>query len=240
MARSSRTARVARGDQPAQNPEVRVTSEGGGMGTALPARLAQERSEGPHPRCRDSGRRCGTRLRAQASGKRRQGVATMTEAPFPAAALGHGVPTASAPPHLADPRARRPSSGGAAGDSPWAGAGRVRPGAKMAAKGSHSHVKLEAEIERCRAEGHWERLRHLAQQLLPPRPPRKAKAPRGAQDAGKRRQGAGGTAAGTDPPGRGAAAGPAARSLPLPGLGSPAPVGWRGREPRPPRLPGAG
>ncbi|KAF4798707.1 tetratricopeptide repeat domain 7A [Turdus rufiventris] len=53
----------------------------------------------------------------------------------------------------------------------------------MAAKGSHSHVKLEAEIERCRAEGHWERLRHLAQQLLPPRPPRKAKAPRGAQDA---------------------------------------------------------
>ncbi|XP_062346338.1 tetratricopeptide repeat protein 7A isoform X1 [Cinclus cinclus] len=53
----------------------------------------------------------------------------------------------------------------------------------MAAKGSHSHVKLEAEIERCRAEGHWERLRHLAQQLLPPRPPRKAKAARGAQDA---------------------------------------------------------
>ncbi|NXA88409.1 TTC7A protein, partial [Melanocharis versteri] len=41
----------------------------------------------------------------------------------------------------------------------------------MAAKGSHSHVKLEAEIERCRAEGHWGRLRHLAQQLLPPRPP---------------------------------------------------------------------
>ncbi|NXI19224.1 TTC7A protein, partial [Irena cyanogastra] len=53
----------------------------------------------------------------------------------------------------------------------------------MAAKGSHSHVKLEAEIERCRAEGHWGRLRHLAQQLLPPRPPRKAKAARGAQDA---------------------------------------------------------
>ncbi|XP_036235487.1 tetratricopeptide repeat protein 7A [Molothrus aeneus] len=53
----------------------------------------------------------------------------------------------------------------------------------MAAKASHSHVKLEAEIERCRAEGHWGRLRHLAQQLLPPRPPRKAKAARGAQDA---------------------------------------------------------
>ncbi|NXC79900.1 TTC7A protein, partial [Cercotrichas coryphoeus] len=53
----------------------------------------------------------------------------------------------------------------------------------MAAKGSHSHVKLEAEIERCRAEGHWERLRHLAQQLPPARPPRKAKAARGAQDA---------------------------------------------------------
>ncbi|KAM4904148.1 tetratricopeptide repeat protein 7A isoform 1-T1 [Sylvia borin] len=53
----------------------------------------------------------------------------------------------------------------------------------MAAKGSHSHVKLEAEIERCRAEGHWGRLRHLAQQLLPPRPPRKAKAARDTQDA---------------------------------------------------------
>ncbi|NWY63652.1 TTC7A protein, partial [Erithacus rubecula] len=52
----------------------------------------------------------------------------------------------------------------------------------MAAKGSHSHVKLEAEIERCRAEGQWERLRHLAQQLPPARPPRKAKA-RGVQDA---------------------------------------------------------
>ncbi|XP_072712842.1 tetratricopeptide repeat protein 7A isoform X1 [Ciconia boyciana] len=53
----------------------------------------------------------------------------------------------------------------------------------MAAKGSHSHVKLEGEIERCRAEGHWGQLRHLAQQLLPPaRPPRKAAAG-GAQDA---------------------------------------------------------
>ncbi|KAM6434128.1 tetratricopeptide repeat protein 7A isoform 3-T3 [Rhynochetos jubatus] len=45
----------------------------------------------------------------------------------------------------------------------------------MAARGSYSHVKLEGEIERCRAEGHWGQLRHLAQQLLPPaRPPRKA------------------------------------------------------------------
>ncbi|XP_032841162.2 tetratricopeptide repeat protein 7A isoform X4 [Tyto alba] len=54
----------------------------------------------------------------------------------------------------------------------------------MAAKGSHSHVKLEGEIERCRAEGQWAPLRHLAQQLLPPaRPPRKAAAAGGAQDA---------------------------------------------------------
>ncbi|NXS68114.1 TTC7A protein, partial [Pandion haliaetus] len=53
----------------------------------------------------------------------------------------------------------------------------------MAAKGSHSHVKLEGEIERCRAEGHWGQLRHLAQQLLPPaRPPRKVAAAGGAQD----------------------------------------------------------
>ncbi|KAM9609241.1 tetratricopeptide repeat protein 7A isoform 8-T8 [Morphnus guianensis] len=54
----------------------------------------------------------------------------------------------------------------------------------MAAKGSHSHVKLEGEIERCRAEGHWGQLRHLAQQLLPlARPPRKVAAAGGAQDA---------------------------------------------------------
>ncbi|XP_074945197.1 tetratricopeptide repeat protein 7A isoform X1 [Phalacrocorax aristotelis] len=53
----------------------------------------------------------------------------------------------------------------------------------MAVKGSHSHVKLEGEIERCRAEGHWGQLQHLAQQLLPlARPPRKAAAG-GAQDA---------------------------------------------------------
>ncbi|NXE08165.1 TTC7A protein, partial [Lophotis ruficrista] len=54
----------------------------------------------------------------------------------------------------------------------------------MAAKGCYSHVKLEGEIERCRAEGQWGQLRYLAQQLLPPaRPPRKAAAPGGAQDA---------------------------------------------------------
>ncbi|XP_074000317.1 tetratricopeptide repeat protein 7A isoform X2 [Numenius arquata] len=58
----------------------------------------------------------------------------------------------------------------------------------MAAKSSHSHVKLEGEIERCRAEGHWVQLQHLARQLMPPvRPPRKATAAaaaaRGAQDA---------------------------------------------------------
>ncbi|XP_052661923.1 tetratricopeptide repeat protein 7A isoform X6 [Harpia harpyja] len=52
----------------------------------------------------------------------------------------------------------------------------------MAAKGSHSHVKLEGEIERCRAEGHWGQLRHLAQQLLA-RPPHKVAAAGGAQDA---------------------------------------------------------
>uniref|UniRef100_A0A8C3J9Q9 Tetratricopeptide repeat protein 7A n=1 Tax=Calidris pygmaea TaxID=425635 RepID=A0A8C3J9Q9_9CHAR len=38
----------------------------------------------------------------------------------------------------------------------------------MAAKSSHSHVKLEGEIERCRAEGHWVQLQHLARQLMPP------------------------------------------------------------------------
>ncbi|XP_059697201.1 tetratricopeptide repeat protein 7A isoform X3 [Haemorhous mexicanus] len=107
----------------------------------------------------------------------------MAYAPSPTAAFGQDVPAAPAAQHPADPQPRPQSSGGAAGDSPRAGAGRLSPGAKMAAKASHSHVKLEAEIERCRAEGHWGRLRHLAQQLLPPRPPRKAKAARGAQDA---------------------------------------------------------
>uniref|UniRef100_A0A8C3J9N3 Tetratricopeptide repeat protein 7A n=1 Tax=Calidris pygmaea TaxID=425635 RepID=A0A8C3J9N3_9CHAR len=41
----------------------------------------------------------------------------------------------------------------------------------MAAKSSHSHVKLEGEIERCRAEGHWVQLQHLARQLMPPPAP---------------------------------------------------------------------
>ncbi|XP_067421200.1 tetratricopeptide repeat protein 7A isoform X1 [Emydura macquarii macquarii] len=45
----------------------------------------------------------------------------------------------------------------------------------MAAKASHSHLKLEGEIERCRAECQWDRLPELARQLLPPAasPPRK-------------------------------------------------------------------
>ncbi|NXN18541.1 TTC7A protein, partial [Indicator maculatus] len=51
----------------------------------------------------------------------------------------------------------------------------------MAAKGLHSHMKLEGEIERCRAEGHWEQLQHLAQQLLQPARPRR-KGAAGAQD----------------------------------------------------------
>lgn len=156
-------------------------------------------ARGPHRRCRDSRRQCGTRVRARSSGERRQGVAAMADAPSPPAALGQGVPAAPAPQHLADPRPRRRLPGSAAGDSLRAGAGRVRPGAKMAAKGSHSHVKLEAEIERCRAEGHWGRLRHLAQQLLPPRPPRKVKAARDAQDAGKRGGGGGRERAGRPP-----------------------------------------
>ncbi|XP_030413568.1 tetratricopeptide repeat protein 7A isoform X2 [Gopherus evgoodei] len=45
----------------------------------------------------------------------------------------------------------------------------------MAAKGSHSYLKLEGEIERCRAECQWDRLPELVRQLLPPAasPPRK-------------------------------------------------------------------
>uniref|UniRef100_A0A8C3PIP9 Tetratricopeptide repeat domain 7A n=1 Tax=Calidris pygmaea TaxID=425635 RepID=A0A8C3PIP9_9CHAR len=55
----------------------------------------------------------------------------------------------------------------------------------MAAKSSHSHVKLEGEIERCRAEGHWVQLQHLARQLMPPvRPPRKAAAGGRCEDYG--------------------------------------------------------
>uniref|UniRef100_A0A452HK98 Tetratricopeptide repeat protein 7 N-terminal domain-containing protein n=1 Tax=Gopherus agassizii TaxID=38772 RepID=A0A452HK98_9SAUR len=38
----------------------------------------------------------------------------------------------------------------------------------MAAKGSHSYLKLEGEIERCRAECQWDRLPELVRQLLPP------------------------------------------------------------------------
>nr|XP_032624804.1 tetratricopeptide repeat protein 7A isoform X2 [Chelonoidis abingdonii] len=47
--------------------------------------------------------------------------------------------------------------------------------AKMAAKGSHAYLKLEGEIERCRAECQWDRLPELVRQLLPPAasPPRK-------------------------------------------------------------------
>uniref|UniRef100_A0A8C3T1Q1 Tetratricopeptide repeat protein 7A n=1 Tax=Chelydra serpentina TaxID=8475 RepID=A0A8C3T1Q1_CHESE len=36
----------------------------------------------------------------------------------------------------------------------------------MAAKGSHSYLKLEGEIERCRAECQWDRLPELVRQLL--------------------------------------------------------------------------
>ncbi|XP_032624804.2 tetratricopeptide repeat protein 7A isoform X2 [Chelonoidis abingdonii] len=45
----------------------------------------------------------------------------------------------------------------------------------MAAKGSHAYLKLEGEIERCRAECQWDRLPELVRQLLPPAasPPRK-------------------------------------------------------------------
>ncbi|XP_074845752.1 tetratricopeptide repeat protein 7A isoform X1 [Carettochelys insculpta] len=44
----------------------------------------------------------------------------------------------------------------------------------MAARGSHSLLKLEGEIERCRAECQWERLPELARQLQPgTSPPRK-------------------------------------------------------------------
>ncbi|XP_065445640.1 tetratricopeptide repeat protein 7A isoform X3 [Chrysemys picta bellii] len=45
----------------------------------------------------------------------------------------------------------------------------------MAAKGSHSYLKLEGEIERCRAECQWDRLPELMRQLLLPAasPPRK-------------------------------------------------------------------
>uniref|UniRef100_A0A8C0S9Z3 Tetratricopeptide repeat domain 7A n=1 Tax=Canis lupus familiaris TaxID=9615 RepID=A0A8C0S9Z3_CANLF len=36
----------------------------------------------------------------------------------------------------------------------------------MAAKGAHgSHLKMESELERCRAEGHWDRMPELVRQL---------------------------------------------------------------------------
>lgn len=97
----------------------------------------------------------------------------------------------------------------------------------MAAKGLHLHVKLDGEIERCRAEGQWAQLRHLAQQLLPPaRPPRKATAG-SAQDAGKRRAG---RSRAERPGGRRyrtarASVGSACRSVPPPGARQPRPGG---------------
>lgn len=36
----------------------------------------------------------------------------------------------------------------------------------MAAKGAHgSHLKMESELERCRAEGHWDRMPELVRQM---------------------------------------------------------------------------
>lgn len=36
----------------------------------------------------------------------------------------------------------------------------------MAAKGTHgSHLKIESELERCRAEGHWDRMPQLVRQM---------------------------------------------------------------------------
>lgn len=56
----------------------------------------------------------------------------------------------------------------------------------MAAKGPLSHVKLEGEIERCRAEGHWGQLRLLVQQqLLPPARTRRKAAAGGTEETGK-------------------------------------------------------
>ncbi|XP_055581392.1 tetratricopeptide repeat protein 7A isoform X3 [Falco cherrug] len=136
------------------------------------------------PRWRDSG--C-TVLRAWASSERWQGRGGCE-----GAAAHGGRPRAASRPararpagHLAPaPRSLRAPPGSRRRALRAGRAGRGGPGGKMAAKGSHSHVKLEGEIERCRAEGHWEQLRHLAQQLLPPaRPPRKAAAAGGAQDA---------------------------------------------------------
>uniref|UniRef100_A0A8C9G7M4 Tetratricopeptide repeat domain 7A n=1 Tax=Pavo cristatus TaxID=9049 RepID=A0A8C9G7M4_PAVCR len=56
----------------------------------------------------------------------------------------------------------------------------------MAARGPLSHVKLEGEIERCRAEGHWGQLRLLVQQqLLPPARTRRKVAAGGTEETGK-------------------------------------------------------
>ena len=36
----------------------------------------------------------------------------------------------------------------------------------MAAKGAYgSHLKMESELERCRAEGHWDRMPELVRQM---------------------------------------------------------------------------
>ena len=36
----------------------------------------------------------------------------------------------------------------------------------MAAKGAHgSHLKMESELERCRAEGHWDRMLELVRHM---------------------------------------------------------------------------
>lgn len=64
--------------------------------------------------------------------------------------------------------------------------GRAGARDKMAAKGPLSHVKLEGEIERCRAEGHWGQLRLLVQQqLLPPARTRRKVAAGGTEETGK-------------------------------------------------------
>lgn len=61
------------------------------------------------------------------------------------------------PAALPEPQAGSPLLGRAAHDSARA---------KMAAKGAHgSHLKMESELERCRAEGHWDRMPELVRQL---------------------------------------------------------------------------
>ncbi|XP_024066460.1 tetratricopeptide repeat protein 7A [Terrapene carolina triunguis] len=53
----------------------------------------------------------------------------------------------------------------------------------MAAKGSHSYLKLEGEIERCRAECQWDRLPELVRQLLLPAASHPRKGAGDAQDS---------------------------------------------------------